>query len=65
MILDMTKDNPTSVMIKFTLPLMIGNLFQQLYNVVDTIVVGRYLGKNPLAAVGSSFMLMKDRKSVV
>lgn len=58
MILDMTKDNPTSVMIKFTLPLMIGNLFQQLYNVVDTIVVGRYLGKNPLAAVGSSFMLM-------
>ena len=36
----------------FSLPLMVGNVFQQLYNVVDTLVVGKYLGEAPLAAVG-------------
>lgn len=59
MTLDMTKGDPTRTIVKFTLPMLVGNLFQQLYNVVDTLVVGRYIGVDALAAVGSSFMLMK------
>jgi putative MATE family efflux protein len=58
MITDMTKGNPTRTILKFTLPFLVGNLFQQLYNIVDSIVVGRFIGKDALAAVGSSFMLM-------
>ncbi len=58
MITDMTKGNPTKTLIAFTFPMLIGNLFQQLYNIVDSVVVGNFVGKNALAAVGSSFMLM-------
>lgn len=54
----MTQGNPITTIIKFAFPMLVGNLFQQIYNIVDTIVVGRYIGKNALAAVGSSFMLM-------
>lgn len=42
----------------FSLPLMVGNVFQQLYNIVDTLVVGRFLGEAPLAAVGSAYAFM-------
>ncbi len=45
-------------MIRFALPLMMGNLLQQCYNVADTLIVGRVLGANALAAVGSSYTLM-------
>ncbi len=58
MIKDMTKGNPTKILISFTFPMLIGNLFQQFYNIVDSVVVGRFIGKDALAAVGSSFMLM-------
>ncbi|NLI89333.1 MAG: MATE family efflux transporter [Epulopiscium sp.] len=58
MVLDMTKGNPTKVILRFALPMLIGNLFQQLYNIVDSVVVGRFIGKDALAAVGSAFMLM-------
>lgn len=58
MIIDMTKGNPSTTIIKFTLPMLIGNLFQQFYNIADSIIVGRFIGKEALAAVGSSFMLM-------
>lgn len=58
MITDMTKGSPTKTLITFTFPMLIGNLFQQLYNIVDSVVVGNFVGKNALAAVGSSFMLM-------
>ncbi|WP_353095929.1 MATE family efflux transporter [Tissierella praeacuta] len=58
MVIDMTKGNPTKTLIAFTFPMLIGNLFQQLYNIVDSVVVGNFVGKNALAAVGSSFMLM-------
>ena len=58
MITDMTKGSPTKTLIAFTFPMLIGNLFQQLYNIVDSVVVGNFVGKNALAAVGSSFMLM-------
>ena len=50
---DMTVGSPTKHIILFALPLLVGNLFQQLYNMVDSVVVGRYVGKNALAAVGT------------
>lgn len=50
---DMTEGNPFSLMIRFALPLFIGNLFQLFYNLVDSIVVGNYVGKSALAAVGA------------
>ena len=49
----------------FTLPLMAGDVFQQLYNVVDTLIVGRYAGVAVLAAVGSSYTLMTFLSSVL
>ena len=48
---DMTKGSPFRVLIMFTLPLAIGNIFQQLYNMADTIIVGRFVGADALAAV--------------
>lgn len=50
---DMTTGSPMKNIIKFCLPLMLGNLFQQLYNMADTIIVGRCVGKEALSAVGS------------
>ena len=51
---NMTEGKPTSLILTFALPLMAGNVFQQLYTVVDTMVVGKYLGVNALAALGAS-----------
>lgn len=50
----MTEGNPGKLIFTFALPLMLGNVFQQLYTVVDTMVVGKYLGVNALAALGAS-----------
>lgn len=55
---NMTQGNPMSIILKFTLPLFVGNLFQQIYNTVDTMIVGQYLGESALAAVGSTGTLM-------
>lgn len=52
-ITDMTVGNPVGHIIRFALPLLLGNLFQQLYNMVDSIVVGNYVGADALAAVGA------------
>lgn len=52
-ITDMTVGSPAVHIIKFTLPLLLGNLFQQLYNMVDSIVVGKFVGGDALAAVGA------------
>lgn len=52
---DMTTGNPYKLMIMFALPLLIGNIFQQLYNMVDSIVVGNIVGDKALAAVGTGF----------
>ncbi len=52
-ITDMTVGSPAAHIIKFTLPLLLGNLFQQLYNMVDSIVVGKFVGEDALAAVGA------------
>lgn len=49
---NMTAGNPTKLILWFSVPLLIGNLFQQLYNMVDTLIVGRTLGYQSLAAVG-------------
>ena len=54
----MTKGKPMPVILRFTFPLMIGNMFQQLYNMADTIIVGRYVGADALAAAGSTIMIM-------
>ena len=51
---DMTKGNPVKVIIAFTIPMLIGNVAQQLYNTADSIIVGRFVGDNALAAVGSA-----------
>ena len=51
---DMTTGKPVSQIIKFTLPMLLGNIAQQLYNTVDSIIVGRFVGDNALAAVGSA-----------
>ena len=50
----MTTGTPWKQIILFTLPMLIGNVAQQLYSTVDSIVVGRYVGDNALAAVGSA-----------
>ena len=48
----MTEGNPLKLILNFTIPLLLGNLFQQTYNMVDAIIVGRYIGANALASVG-------------
>lgn len=52
--LDMTKGRPTGLIMKFIIPIIIGNIFQQLYSMVDTIIVGRFVGVDALAAVGAT-----------
>ena len=47
---DMTQGKPLAIILKFTLPLLVGNIFQQFYNMADTIIVGRFVGANALAA---------------
>ena len=52
--LDMTKGSPSKLITKFIIPIIIGNIFQQLYSMVDTIIVGRFIGVDALAAVGAT-----------
>ncbi|MCQ2146447.1 MAG: MATE family efflux transporter [Bacteroidales bacterium] len=49
---DLTVGNPTGVILKYSVPIIIGNVFQQVYNLVDTIIVGRYVGYQALAGLG-------------
>lgn len=58
MVTSMTSGSPAKLIFLFTVPLFIGNLFQQLYNMADTFIVGRTLGVNALAAVGCTGSLM-------
>ena len=55
---DMTEGTPWKGIVAFSIPMLIGNIAQQLYNTVDSIVVGRYVGDNALAAVGSAGPLL-------
>lgn len=63
--IELTQGSIVKSLILFALPLMAGNLLQQLYNVVDTMIVGQFLGQDPLAAVGSSYTLMTFLTSIL
>lgn len=54
MMMDMTKGNPAKLILAFTIPILIGNLFQQFYSMVDTAIVGQFVGVGALAAVGAT-----------
>lgn len=62
---DLITGSVTKSLIYFSIPLILGNLLQQLYNIMDTLIVGKYLGSQALAAVGSSFTLMTFLTSIV
>ncbi len=62
---DLTRGPITATMLLFALPMMLGNLLQQCYNVADTLIVGRFLGASALAAVGSSYTLMTFLTSIL
>lgn len=62
---DLTKGPVIPTMLLFAVPMILGNLLQQCYNIADTMIVGKYLGKNALAAVGSSFTLMTFLTSIL
>lgn len=62
---DLIKGNITKSLIMFSIPMILGNLLQQLYNITDTFIVGQYIGPNALAAVGSSYTLMSFLTSIV
>jgi putative MATE family efflux protein len=51
---DLSTGNEGKLILKFAIPMLLGNVFQQLYSVIDSIVVGKFVGKNALAAVGTS-----------
>lgn len=55
---DMTAGIPGKIILNFTIPIFIGNMFQQIYNMADTIIVGKFVGNAALAAVGSCGTLM-------
>ncbi|PLX15961.1 MAG: MATE family efflux transporter, partial [Marinilabiliales bacterium] len=55
---DLTEGKSGSLILKFALPMLFGNIFQQLYNIVDSIIVGNFIGKEALAAVGASFPII-------
>ena len=52
--LNMTEGNPTRLLLVFAIPMLIGNVFQQLYNLVDSVIVGKFVGAGALAAVGAT-----------
>lgn len=62
---DLTKGPIMKTMFMFAIPMILGDLLQQCYNIADTIVVGKFLGTNALAAVGSSFSLMTLLTSII
>ena len=61
---DLTKGSITKGLVLFALPMIAGNLMQQLYNIADTLIVGQALGKNALASVGSAYTLMTFLTSI-
>ncbi len=62
---DLSTGKEGKLIFQFALPMLVGNVFQQLYNVVDSIVVGNYIGKEALAAVGASFPFIFTLVSLV
>ena len=62
---DLTKGSVVKSMLLFAIPMILGDLLQQCYNIADTLIVGQFLGKTALAAVGSSFTLMTFITSII
>ena len=62
---DLTKGSVMKSMLLFAVPMILGNLLQQCYNVADTLIVGQFLGSDALAAVGSAFTLMTFLTSIL
>lgn len=62
---DLTKGPITATMLFFAFPMILGNLLQQFYNIADTLIVGRFLGPDALAAVGSAYTLMTFLTSIL
>jgi len=62
---DLTTGSITGTMLRFALPMIAGNLLQQFYNIADTLIVGRYLGVQALAAVGAAYALMSFLTSIL
>ena len=62
---DLTTGDITKTMLLFALPMILGNLLQQLYNIADTLIVGQFLGSGALAAVGSAYTLMTFLTSIL
>ena len=62
---DLTKGPVTKSMLLFAVPMILGDLLQQCYNIADTLIVGQFLGRDALAAVGSAFTLMTFLTSVI
>lgn len=62
---DLTTGSITGTMLRFALPMILGNLLQQFYNIADTLIVGRCLGANALAAVGAAYALTTFLTSIL
>ncbi len=62
---ELTRGPVMKTMLKFAVPMILGDLLQQCYNIADTVIVGRFLGENALAAVGSAFSLMTFLTSIL
>lgn len=62
---DLTKGPITKTLLWFALPMTLGNLLQQFYNIADTLIIGRFVGADALAAVGSSYTLMTFLTSIL
>ncbi len=62
---DLTQGSVTKTMLRFAFPMIAGNLLQQCYNIADTLIVGRYIGVDALAAVGSTYTLMTFITSIL
>ena len=62
---DLTKGSVVNSMLLFAIPMILGDLLQQCYNIADTLIVGQFLGRDALAAVGSSFTLMTFLTSII
>ena len=60
---DLTRGPVMGSMFRFAVPMILGNLLQQCYNITDTLIVSRFLGPDALAAVGSSYSLMSSPPS--
>ena len=63
--INLTEGSIFQKLLRFSLPMIAGNLLQQIYNLVDTLIVGRYIGADALAAVGSAYTLMIFITSII